>query len=388
MEKIYLDHAATTPLLPEVIAAMSSFLSNNFGNPSSIHSFGRQAKNYLEEARAQVASLINADPATIYFTSGGTEADNIAIIGAAQHACELGKGKHIITSAVEHHAVLDACEYLAAHGFELTVLPVDQFGQVAVDDLDAALRPDTVLVSIMHANNEVGTINPLKELADLSHAYGALFHVDAVQSVAKIAVDVKDLDIDLLSYSSHKINGPKGVGALYKRADLELDPLVHGGGQEKRLRPGTENLPGIVGFGAAAAIAAQNWQQEAQMLKGLRDYFVGQVLQNIEGSYLNGHLTMRLPHNANLSFDYVEGEALLLYLDLEGIACSSGSACSAGSTNASHVLRAMKLNKDRLNSAIRFSFGHGNTKDQLDYTVKILKQKTDLLRQANPFYKA
>ncbi|MEG1661230.1 MAG: cysteine desulfurase family protein, partial [Clostridiales bacterium] len=319
----------------------------------------------------------------IFFTSGGTEADNIAIFGSA--AVAKGK-KHLITSAVEHHAVLDSCKALAAEGFDLTILDVDEYGMVQPETLRQALRPDTFLVTIMHANNEVGTINPIKELAEIAHQGGALFHVDAVQSVGKIPVDVNDLGVDMLTYSAHKINGPKGVGALYKRENVRIQRRVYGGGQEKKLRSGTENTPGIVGFGVAAKLTEEKWRKEMAECSRLREILVDQVLTHISHSRLNGHPTERLPHNANLSFDYIEGEALLLHLDMQGIACSTGSACSSGSLSPSHVLTAMGMEDKWLHSALRFSLGYGVTEDQIRYTVKVLEEKVALLRKASPFY--
>jgi cysteine desulfurase len=383
MQKVYLDHAATTPLFPQALEAMTEFLREHPGNPSSLHSFGREAKAYLEQARLDVAALINASPDEVFFTSGGTEADNIAILGSAAHA----KKKHLITSAVEHHAVLDTCEHLREQGFELSVLPVDEYGMVQPQTLAKALRKDTFLVSVMHANNEVGTINPIRELAQLAHEAGALFHTDAVQSVGKIEVDVADLGVDMLTYSAHKINGPKGVGALYRREGLKLQRQVYGGGQERRLRSGTENLPGIVGFGVAAAHTSATWRQEAERLRSLRDMFVGEVLRTVSPARQNGHPSQRLPHNANLSFDYIEGEALLLHLDMHGIAASSGSACSSGSLNPSHVLKSMGLSDNWVHSAIRFSLGYGVDEQQLRYVVEVLQDKIALLRKASPFYK-
>lgn len=383
VEKVYLDHAATTPIFPEAVADMTDLMLNHFGNPSSLHFFGRDAKVFLDNARASVAKLINAEPSEIFFTSGGTESDNIAIFGSA--ACAKGK-KHLITSAVEHHAVLDSCKELAEEGFELTVLDVDEYGMVNPEALRKAMRADTFLVTLMHANNEVGTVNPIKELAAIAHEYGALFHVDAVQSVGKIPVDVQELDVDLLTYSSHKINGPKGVGALYKRQGVMITRRVYGGGQEKKLRSGTENMPGIVGFGRAAALTAERWQEEIAECKRLRDMLVDLVLTNIPASRLNGHPTDRLPHNANLSFDFIEGEALLLHLDMNGIACSAGSACSSGSLSPSHVLTAMGMADNWLHSALRFSLGYGVTEEQILYTAKVLQDKVELLRKASPFY--
>ncbi len=385
VDKVYLDHAATTPVFPEVAEAMYDLLLHHYGNPSSLHFCGRDAKRYLEEARGQVAALIGAEAEEIFFTSGGTEADNIAIFGSAAVA---GGKKHVITSAVEHHAVIDSCKELAEEGYDLTILPVDEYGVVHVEDLQAALRPDTFLVTIMHANNEVGSINPIKELAVAAHQAGALFHVDAVQSVGKIPVDVAELGVDMLTYSAHKINGPKGVGALYKRRGLSISRRVFGGGQEKQLRSGTENMPGIVGFGKAAALTALRWQDEMAECRRLRDLLVELTLTRIPDSRLNGHPSQRLPHNANLSFDYIEGEALLLYLDIAGVACSAGSACSSGSLSPSHVLTAMGLEDRWLHSALRFSLGYGVTEEQIRYTVQVLQDKVAQLRQASPFYQA
>ena len=382
MQKVYLDHAATTPLFPQAVEAMTEFLRDHYGNPSSLHSFGREAKVFLEQARADVAALINVSPDNVFLTSGGTEADNIAILGSAAIT---GK-KHIITSATEHHAVLDTCEYLRKQGFELCILPVDEYGAVLPQVLRDALREDTLLVSVMHANNEVGTVNPVRELAQLAHEAGALFHTDAVQSVGKIEVDAVKLGVDMLTYSSHKINGPKGVGALYVRDGLCLQRQVHGGGQERKLRSGTENLSGIVGFGVAAALTRAGWREEAERLRGLRDLFVSEALRTIPAGRLNGHPQERLPHNANLSFDYIEGEALLLHLDMLGIAASSGSACSSGSLSPSHVLQAMGLSDNWLHSAIRFSLGHGVDEQQMRYVLSVLQDKVASLRKASPFY--
>ncbi len=385
--KTYLDHAATTPPFPEVVKAMSIFMMENFGNPSSIHSCGREAKVSLEHAREQVASLLNAPPETIYFTSGGTEADNIAILGAAITEAHLHGKKHIITSAVEHHAVLETCEELFNNmGYELSILPVDQYGMVSPELLQRAMRPDTALVSLMYANNEVGAINPIKELAQIAHQAGALFHCDAVQAVGKIACDVLDLGVDMLSISAHKINGPKGVGALYKRDHLPLYPRIFGGGQEKTIRSGTENTPGIVGFGIAAEITKNNWQRDTAEHAFLRDKFVEGVLSTIPHTQLNGHPEQRIPSNANISFDFINGAELLAKLDEAGIACSSGSACSAGSTKPSHVLQAMGLHGNMLASAIRFSIGLGVDDSQIDYCLQVLQATVAQLREQNPAY--
>ncbi len=383
MQRVYLDNAATTPLFPQVAEKMADYLTHNFGNPSSLHSFGREVRADMDKARNQAAELINAKEGEIFFTSGGTEADNLAILGTAQYK---GKG-HIITSKVEHHAVLHACEALDEKNYAITYLPVDEYGMVKPDTLKAALRPDTILVSIMQGNNEMGTINPIKELAAIAKEGGALFHTDAVQSVGKIPVDVEDLGVDLLVYSGHKINGPKGIGVLYKRRGVVLKRLFYGGGQEKKLRPGTENLPGIVGLGLAAQLTRENMAALNKEWLELRDYFIKEALAKIPHLRLNGHPKERLPHNINLSFNYIEGEALLLHLDLNGIACSAGSACSSASLEPSHVLKAMGLAPEWSQSSLRFSLGLGNTREEIDYTIKVLAEKVALLRSHSPFYK-
>ena len=384
MERIYLDHAATTPVFPQVVQAMAELMLNHYGNPSSVHSFGQEAKTYLEEARARVAALIGAPAESVTFTSGGTEADNLVIFGAA----ELGRGQgrgHIITSAVEHHAILEACEEVGRHGFDLTVLPVDEYAMVRPEVLRQALRPDTLLVSIMHANNEVGTVNPIKELAALAHQAGALFHTDAVQSVGKIPCDVTDLDVDFLTYSSHKINGPKGVGCLYLRPGCQLYRRAWGGGQERRLRSGTENLPGIVGFGLAAQLTAEDWQDRSREWRRLSRLFIEEALNRIPHSHLHGHPSQRLPHNVNLGFDGVESEAILNALDFCGVACSAGSACSSGNEGQSHVLKAMGLPAEHY-ASLRFSLGRGVDEAQIRRTLDILQQRLSLLRSMSPFY--
>lgn len=385
--KVYLDHAATTPVFPQVVEVMSQVMLEHFGNPSSMHQYGQDAKVHLDAARSQVADLLHARPEEIYFTSGGTESDNLAIFGCAVQRAEQEGKRHLITSAVEHHAVLETCEELAKHrGFTLTLLPVDGYGMVAPETLAAALRPDTALVTIMHANNEVGTINPIRELAAIAHEAGAVFHCDAVQSVGKIACDVRELDVDLLTCSSHKINGPKGVGALYKKAEISLYPRLFGGGQESKLRSGTENLPGIAGFGQAAELTRLNWRRHSEQWRELRDHLLRQVLGGISESQLNGHPTERLPHNAHLSFNYIEGEALLVYLNMNGIACSAGSACSSGLAEPSHVLTAMGLDGQMLASGIRFSLGLGVDLPQIEYTSGVIRDKVALLRSMSPFY--
>ncbi|MCW2278046.1 cysteine desulfurase NifS [Heliophilum fasciatum] len=383
MQQVYMDHGATTPLHPEVIAVMTDVLTNHYGNPSSVHAWGRDAKKRLEEARTSVAKLIGAQPEEIFFTSGGTEADNMAILGVAKGLEK--KGKHIITSAIEHHAVLYPCEVLKKAGYDLTILPVDDQGRVRPEDLALALREDTVLVSIMHANNEIGTLQPIAELARIAKERGVLFHTDAVQSVGKIPVNVNELGVDLLSFSAHKIYGPKGVGALYIRRGSRILPLTHGGGQERRRRPGTENLPGIVAFGKAAEIAQRDLTAEADRLTKLRDRLID-GLTAIPEVRLNGHRTERIPTNVNVSFRYIEGESLLLSLDLKGIAASSGSACTSGSLDPSHVLLAIGLSHEIAHGSLRLTLGRINTEDDVDYVLREVPVVVERLRSMSPLY--
>ncbi len=379
MHRVYLDHAATTPVHPAVAEAMARCLAETYGNPSSIHGFGREAKKAVEAAREQVAALIGARPQEIVFTSGGTEADNLAVLGAAR--ARRDRGNHVITSAVEHHAVLDACEHLAGReGFRVTVLPVDGAGRVDPDELRRALTPETVLVSVMLANNEVGTVQPIRELAAIAKAAGALFHTDAVQGAGQIPVDVDALGVDLLSLSAHKFYGPKGAGALYVRKGVRLQPLVHGGGQERRLRPGTPNVPGIAGLGVAAELARREMAERAAHVARLRERLLAGLLERVPDLAVNGHPEERLPGLLNVSVLGVEGESILLNLDLKGIAASSGSACAAGSTEPSHVLKAMGLAPAALHGALRFSLGRGNTDADVDRLLEVLPPIVERLR--------
>lgn len=385
MRRVYMDHSATTPADPEVANLMMTYLTEKYGNPSSVHGFGREVKQALEEARHQVAELIGAKPAEITFTSGGTEADNLAILGVAEAYRK--KGKHLITSAVEHHAVLDTCEYLAKNGFELTVLPVDAEGFVAVEDVAKSIRPDTILISIMHANNEVGTIQPIAEIGKIARERGVIFHVDAVQSLGKIPVNVQDMNADLVTVSSHKIYGPKGVGALYIRKGIRIIPLVHGGGQEKKRRSGTENVPGVIGFGKACELAGQRMAAEAEELKRLRDKLLQGIGERIDYVKVNGPQgDRRLPNNVNVSIQFVEGESLLLSLDMLGIAASSGSACTSGSLDPSHVLLAMGLPHEIAHGSLRFSLGNQNTDEDVDYVLEQLPKIVNRLRAMSPLY--
>ncbi|WP_088226229.1 cysteine desulfurase NifS [Desulfosporosinus sp. FKB] len=385
MRRVYLDHSATTPVDPEVAALMMTYYTEKYGNPSSVHSFGREAKQALEEARRQVAELIGAEPSEVTFTSGGTEADNLAILGTAEALSK--KGKHIITSAVEHHAVLETCEYLEKNGFDLTVVPVDEEGIVSVESVKKAIRPDTILITMMHANNEVGAIQPVAEIGKLAKEHGIVFHVDAVQSFGKIPIDVKAMAIDLLTISSHKIYGPKGVGALYIRKGVRVAPRIYGGGQEKKRRSGTENTPGIIGFGKACELASQRMAEDAQHLSKLRDKLMNGIVETIDYVKINGPLgDKRLPNNVNVSIQFVEGESLLLSLDMLGIAASSGSACTSGSLDPSHVLLAMGLVHEIAHGSLRFTLGRQNTEEDIDYVLEQLPKIVERLRMMSPLY--
>lgn len=382
MKRIYMDNSATTPLHPEVISLMTDVMKNVYGNPSSLHSFGREAKRYLDEARQKVADLIGAEFEEIYFTGGGTEADNLAVFGTA--LAHRKKGKHIITSSVEHHAVIDSCKKLAKSDFEVTFLPVDQYGMVDPEQVKKEIRNDTILISIMHANNENGTIQPVEEISKIAKEKGIVFHTDCVQSVGKIPVHVDDLGADLLTISSHKIYGPKGVGALYKRKGARIEPLFYGGGQERKIRSGTENSLGIIGFGKAAELAARDFQGENTRVKGLRDKLIKGVIEKIPDVRLNGHPEKRLPHNAHFSFAYVEGESLLLSLDMKGIAVSSGSACSSTSLQPSHVLTATGIPEELVHGSVRFTLGRENTEEDVDYLLSVLPGIVERFRSFSP----
>ena len=364
MDRIYLDNAATTAVSPEVLTAMLPYFTECYGNPSSIHSTGRDAHKAVDAARRQVAAAINADPAEIYFTAGGSESDNWAIKGAA--FAKRDKGNHIITTAIEHHAVLHTCQWLEKQGFEVTYLPVDENGLVSVEDVEKAITDKTILISIMAANNEIGTIEPIAEIGALARSRGILFHTDAVQAVGAIPLDVKAMNIDMLSMSGHKFHGPKGIGALYIRKGVRLDTLIAGGAQERGKRAGTENLPGIVGIGKAIEIATRDMEANAARMTALRDKLIHGILENIPDVRLNGHPTRRLPNNVNVSVRYIEGEALLLRLDLAGIAGSSGSACTSGSLDPSHVLLAIGLPHEIAHGSLRLTLGTDTTEADID----------------------
>jgi cysteine desulfurase len=377
--RIYLDHNATTPPFPAVIDRMTAVLGEEFGNPSSVHHFGQQAKAAVDDARTEVANLIGADPSEVLFTSGGTEGDNIAIRGAAEALEQTGK-KHLVASAIEHEAVLNTLKALARRGWRTTLLPVDQSGIVSPVTLREALADDTALVSIMHANNEIGTIQPISDLAGVAHERGALFHTDAVQSAGKIPVDVKKLGVDMLSLSAHKFYGPKGVGALWIRRGLRVLPLLTGGRQERSRRAGTENVPGIVGMGVAARMAASKMREEGARLAALRDRLEGGILRAVPGTVVNGSAESRVPNTTNISFDRIEAESLLIALDLEGIAVSTGSACSSGTLEPSHVLKAMGFSAHRTQNSIRFSLGTLNSEAEIDRVIAVLPGIVEKLR--------
>lgn len=387
MKRIYLDHSATTPVDPQVAELMMTYFTEYYGNPSSVHYFGRQVRKALDNAREQVAALIGASPKEITFTSGGTEADNLAIQGAAR--ARVKKGNHLITSAIEHHAVLDTFKYLRNNGYEITILPVDAEGLVSVEDLKNAIRPETILISIMHANNEVGSIQPVEEIGRIAKESGILFHIDAVQSFGKLPIDVNKMNVDLMTISSHKIYGPKGVGALYIRNGVRISPLVFGGSQERKIRSGTENAPGIIGFGKACELAGQRMAEENIKLIGLRDKLFDGILGSIENIKVNGPRgDKRLPNNVNISFNFIEGESLLLSLDMIGIAGSSGSACTSGSLDPSHVLLAMGLSHEVSHGSLRLSLGRQNTDEEIDYVLQELPKIVQRLRDMSPLYHA
>jgi cysteine desulfurase len=385
MRRIYLDHAATTPTRPEVVKAMLPFFTDAFGNPSSIYSHGRETKGAVEEARTKVAELIGARSEEIVFTSGGTEADNFALKGVA-YANE-PKGSHIITTSIEHHAVLEVGKFLERRGFQITYLPVDKYGLVDPDDVKRAITAKTILISVMHANNEVGTIEPVEEIGEIAKEAGVYFHTDAVQTVGHIPVNVDKLKVDLLSISAHKLYGPKGVGALYVRKGTKLVSLIHGGEQEKRRRAGTENVPAIVGLGKAVELAGQEIGREAKRLAYLRDKLIKGLEEKIDHIRLNGHLKRRLPNNVNLSVDFVEGESMLLNLDLEGICASTGSACSSASLEPSHVLLALGLPHEQAHGSLRFTLGRENTEADIERVLEVLPGIVARLRAMSPLLK-
>ncbi len=384
MRHVYLDYSATTPVKEDVVNEMIPYFTEKFGNPSSLYAPGLEAKEGLNKARKQVADLINAEEREIFFTSCGTEADNWVLEGVAD--AYKSKGNHIITTKIEHHAILHTCQYLEKHGVEVTYLDVDNEGFVSPADLEAAITDRTILVSIMMVNNEVGTIQPIKELAAIAKAHGVLFHTDTVQAIGNVPVDVKDLGVDFISMSAHKIYGPKGVGALYKRAGINIPSFVHGGAQEKKKRAGTENSAGIVGFGKAAELAMNGLAEHAAHSDQLRRMLWDKIQAEISDITLNGpaDFTRRHPGNLNVSFDYVEGESILLLLDANGISVSTGSACSSESLDTSHVLNALQVPPEKANGAVRFTVGDFTSEEDLDYVVEVLKKVIDTLRKLSP----
>lgn len=383
-KKIYLDHAATTPLKPEVFEEMKPFLNEYYGNPSSIYEFAQVNKEAVEKSREQVAKAIGANEKEIFFTSGGTESDNWAIKGIAEGYKH--KGNHIITTSIEHHAVLHTCEYLDKHGFDVTYLPVDEFGLINLDELREAINESTILISIMFANNEIGTIQQIKEIGKIAKEKDVIFHTDAVQAVGHVPIDVNDMHIDLLSISSHKLYGPKGIGALYVRKGVKLKAFIHGGAQERRRRGGTENVPAIVGFGKAIELAIENMENESIRQAGLRDHLIKEIIDNIPYCKLNGHPIDRLPNNVNFSFEFIEGESLLIMLDMQGFCASSGSACTSGSLDPSHVLLAIGLPHEIAHGSLRITIGESTEREDLDKLVDSLKGIVSRLREMSPLY--
>lgn len=384
MKRVYLDNAATTKLIPEVLNEMMPYMTEIYGNPSSPHYFGQQAGMAVDKARSRVAEAINASPEEIIFTSGGSEADNTAIRGIAERYQK--RGRHIITTNVEHHAVLHTCQLLEKQGYEVTYLPVDEYGMITAEQVREALRPDTVLVTVMFANNEVGTVMPIKEIGRLCREKGVFFHTDAVQAVGHVPIDVKDMNIDMLSMSAHKFHGPKGVGALYVRKGIIVPALIVGGAQERNRRAGTENVPGIVGMGKAIELACTDLEEKGRKMAALRDRLITEIPKRIPYVKLNGHPSVRLPNNVNFSIRFIEGESILLMLDLNGIAASSGSACTSGSLDPSHVLLAMGLDHETAHGSVRMTLCDETSEDDIDYVLEVLPKVAERLRKMSPLY--
>ena len=381
---IYLDNAATTKTAPEVVEAMLPYFSEAYGNPSSIYSLAGESRKAVDQARDTIAKALGARPEEIYFTAGGTESDNWALKAAAEFYRK--KGNHIITTKIEHHAVLHSCQWLEKQGFEVTYLNVDENGVVRLEELKAAIRPTTILISVMYANNEIGTIQPIREIGEIGHEHGILFHTDAVQAFGQLPIQVDDCRIDMLSASGHKLNGPKGIGFLYIRKGVKIRSFIHGGAQERKRRAGTENVPGIVGLGKAVERAVGTMEERTETERRLRDYLIDRVLKEIPYARLNGHRSQRLPNNANFSFQFIEGESLLIMLDMEGICGSSGSACTSGSLDPSHVLLAIGLPHEIAHGSLRLTLNEEITKEELDYVVDTLKRIVEKLRGMSPLY--
>ncbi len=381
---IYLDNAATTKTAPEVVEAMLPYFSENYGNPSSVYSFASKNKDAVTEQREIIARALGAKTNEIYFTAGGTESDNWALKATAE--AYASKGKHIITTKIEHHAILHTGEYLEGRGFEVTYLDVDENGLVRPEEVEAAIHPDTILISVMFANNEIGTIEPIKEIGRIAHEHGVLFHTDAVQAFGQVPIDVDELGIDMLSASGHKLNGPKGIGFLYIRKGVKIRSFIHGGAQERKRRAGTENVPGIIGLGKAVERAVATMAERSAKEIELRDYLIGRVLEEIPYCRLNGDPVDRLPNNANFSFEFIEGESLLIMLDMKGICASSGSACTSGSLDPSHVLLAIGLPHEIAHGSLRLTLGEETTREDIDYVVDSLKEIVARLREMSPLY--
>ncbi|MFG6330561.1 MAG: cysteine desulfurase NifS [Lachnospiraceae bacterium] len=381
---IYLDNAATTKTAPEVVEAMLPYFTENYGNPSSVYGFSQKSKEAITKAREIIAKSLGAKTEEIYFTAGGSESDNWALKATAE--AYRGRGNHIITSRIEHHAVLHTGEWLAKQGYEVTYLDVDENGTVKLEELKKAIRPTTILISIMFANNEIGTIQPVKEIGAIAKEHGILFHTDAVQAYGQLPINVDELNIDMLSSSAHKLNGPKGIGFLYIRKGVKIRSFIHGGAQERKRRAGTENVPGIVGYGAAVERAVRTMEERTAKERELRDYLIGRVLREVPYTRLNGHRTERLPNNANFSFQFIEGESLLIMLDMDGICGSSGSACTSGSLDPSHVLLAIGLPHEIAHGSLRLTLSDETTKEELDEVVESIKKIVEKLRSMSPLY--
>ena len=381
---IYLDNAATTKTAPEVVDAMLPYFSEYYGNASTIYSLGAESKKAMDHARQTIADSLGAKPEEIYFTAGGSESDNWALKATAE--AYASKGKHIITTKIEHHAILHTCEYLEKRGFEITYLNVDRDGLISLDELKAAIRPDTILISVMFANNEIGTIQPIKEIGEIAKEHGILFHTDAVQAFGQVPIDVNEYHIDMLSASGHKLNGPKGIGFLYIRKGVKIRSFVHGGAQERSRRAGTENIPGIVGLGAAVERAMRIMDSKTRKEIELRDYLIGRLENEIPHCWLNGHRTKRLPNNINFSFLFIEGESMLIMLDMKGICASSGSACTSGSLDPSHVLLAIGLKHEEAHGSLRLTLSEDSTKEEMDIVAEEVKKIVQRLRDMSPLY--
>lgn len=381
---IYLDNAATTKTAPEVVDAMLPYFSEYYGNASTIYSLGAESKKAMDHARQTIADSLGAKPEEIYFTAGGSESDNWALKATAE--AYASKGKHIITTKIEHHAILHTCEYLEKRGFEITYLNVDRDGLISLDELKAAIRPDTILISVMFANNEIGTIEPIAEIGEIAKEHGVLFHTDAVQAYAQVPIHVDEMHIDMLSASGHKLNGPKGIGFLYIRKGVKIRSFVHGGAQERSRRAGTENIPGIVGLGAAVERAMRIMDSKTRKEIELRDYLIGRLENEIPHCWLNGHRTKRLPNNINFSFLFIEGESMLIMLDMKGICASSGSACTSGSLDPSHVLLAIGLKHEEAHGSLRLTLSEDSTKEEMDIVAEEVKKIVQRLRDMSPLY--